>query len=72
MLYKRFVCFFFDKHKILIPEQYGFRKNISTSHALLNIITTTYDNIHKKTLHWSDISWFKKGFRHCLSQDPTI
>ena len=47
MLYKRLVCFF-DKHKILIPEQYGFRKNIFTSHALLDIVTTTYDNIHKK------------------------
>ena len=47
MLYKRFVSFF-DKHKILIPEQYGFRKNISASHALLDIVTTTYDNIHKK------------------------
>ena len=47
MLYKRFVSSF-DKHKILIPEQYGFRKNISTSHTLLDIVTTTYDNIHKK------------------------
>ena len=47
MLYKRFVCFF-GKHKILILEQYGFRKNISASPALLDIVTTTYDNIHKK------------------------
>ena len=55
LLHKQFVCFF-DKRKILIPEQYGFRKNISTSHELLDNVTTTYNNIHKKTLHWSDIS----------------
>ena len=45
LLHKWFVCFF-DKHKILIPEQYGFWKNISTSHALLDIVTTTYVNIY--------------------------
>ena len=48
LLHKRFVFFFFDKHKILISEQTGFRKNISTSQALLDIVTTTCDNIHKK------------------------
>ena len=46
LLHKQFVCFY-DKHKILIPEHYGFRKNISTSHTLLDIVTTN-DNIHKK------------------------
>ena len=61
MLYKRFVCFF-DKHKILIPEQYGFRKNISTSHALLDIVTTVYDNIHKKHCTGAIFLDLKKAF----------
>ena len=61
MLYKRFVCFF-DKHKILIPEQYGFRKNISTSHALLDIVTTAYDNIHKKHCTGAIFLDLKKAF----------
>ena len=61
MLYKRFVCFF-DKHKILIPELYGFRKNISTSHALLDIVTTTYDNSHKKHCTGAIFLDLKKAF----------
>ena len=60
MLYKRFVCFF-DKHKLLIPEQYGFRKNISTSHVLLDIVTT-YDNIHKKHCTEAIFLDLKKAF----------
>ena len=44
-MHKRFICLF-GKQKILIPQQYDFRKSIFTSHALLDIITTTYDNIH--------------------------
>ena len=63
MLHKRFVfLFFFDKHKILIAEQFGFRKNISTSHALLDIVTTTYDNIHKKHCTGAIFLDFKKAF----------
>ena len=46
LLHKQFLGFL-DKHKILFPKQNGFRKNISISHALLDIVTTTYDNIHK-------------------------
>ena len=63
LLDKRFVCFF-DKLKILIPEQYGFRKNISTSHALLDIVTTTYeyDNIHKKHCTGAIFLDLKKAF----------
>ena len=53
---------FFDKHKILIPEQYGFRKNISTSHALLDNVTTTYDNIHKKHCSGAIFLDLKKAF----------
>ena len=34
-----------NKHKILTPLQYGFQKNLSTVHAVLDLITATYDNI---------------------------
>jgi len=34
---------------VLVPTQYGFRANYSTIHAILNIITTYYTNIDKKS-----------------------
>jgi len=36
---------YIDK-KILVPEQYGFKKNISTTHAILDIVTDFYENVH--------------------------
>jgi len=39
---------FLDKHQISIPEQYGFQRNISTSHAILDIITSAFHNINDK------------------------
>ena len=35
-----------NKHSILLPTQYGFRANHSTIHALLDVITSSYDNIN--------------------------
>ena len=32
---------------MLNPQQYGFQKDISTAHAVLNTVTSTYDNINK-------------------------
>ena len=37
---------FLNKHFILLPPQYGFRANQSTIHALLDVITSSYDNIN--------------------------
>ena len=37
---------FFDQNSVISPTQYGFRKNHSTSHAVLDVVTTTYDNIN--------------------------
>jgi len=39
---------FFDINSILIPTQYAFRPNKSTTHVLLDVISQAYDNINHK------------------------
>ena len=39
---------FLDKHSVLIPSQYGFCPNRSSTHAILDIVSTTYDNNNNK------------------------
>ena len=36
---------FFNKHSVLVSNQYRFRASCSTSHTILDIVTSTYDNI---------------------------
>ena len=36
---------FFKKKKVIYENQYGFQSKISTLHALLDVVTTSYDNI---------------------------
>ena len=36
---------FFFKHKVIYPHQFGFQSKISTSHAMLDLVTAAYDNI---------------------------
>ena len=48
MIHQR-ILHFFNKHKILTPQQYGFQKNLSTMHAELNLIKATYDNTKDNT-----------------------
>ena len=36
---------FFKKLKVIHKNQYGFQSNISTSHAMLDVVTSSYDNI---------------------------
>ena len=36
---------FFNKHFVLVSNQYGFRAGCSTSHTILDIVTSTYDDI---------------------------
>ena len=35
----------FDQNSVIFPTQYGFRKSQWTSHAVLDVVTTTYDSI---------------------------
>ena len=37
-----------DSVTVLIPSQYGFCPNRSSTHAILDIVSTTYDNINNK------------------------
>ena len=39
---------FLDKHKIIHPHQYGFRKHHSTEHALIDILSNCYRAIDCK------------------------
>ena len=36
---------FLDKHSIISSNQYGFRPSLSTTHAMLDVLTSTYGNI---------------------------
>ena len=36
---------FFKKYNVIYENQYGFQTNISTSHAMLDVVTSSYDNI---------------------------
>ena len=36
---------FFKQHNVVYENQYGFRSNISTSHAMLDVVTSSYDDI---------------------------
>ena len=39
-------CSFFDKNSVLLPTQYGFWRNHSTQHKIIDINTSVYDNIN--------------------------
>ena len=37
---------FFEKHSIILQNQYGFRASHSTTHELLDVIPSSFDNIN--------------------------
>ena len=39
---------FIRQHSIIAPTQYGFRPGLSTMHAVTDVLTLVYDNIHEK------------------------
>ena len=41
---------FLDKHSIISSNQYGFRSSFSTTHAMLDVLTSIYDNINDNTI----------------------
>ena len=53
---------FFNKHSVLLPTQYGFRANHSTSHALTDVLTSLYDNINDENYTALLLLNLKKAF----------
>ena len=46
IIYKRLITFL-DKHKVMLDTQHGFQSNRSTKHALIDVITNSFENINK-------------------------
>ena len=46
ILFVRLTVNLFKKHNVIYENQYGFQSNISTSHAMLDVVTSSYNNIH--------------------------
>ena len=61
LIYSRLINYL-NKNSILHHNQYGFRSGISTSHALLDAITITYDNINKMLYTLLIFIDYKKAF----------
>ena len=61
IMYNRLMTFFI-KHKILYPYQFSFQSKISTSHAMLDLITASYDNIDNNVHTGLVFIDFKKAF----------
>ena len=53
---------FLNDQLILFPIQYGFRSNYSTSHAILDITSTCYENIENKLFIGLVLLDFAKAF----------
>ena len=41
---------FLDNHSIISLNQYGFGSSLSTTHSMLDVLTSTYDNINDNTI----------------------
>ena len=61
---------FFEKHQVLYPHQYAFQSNHSNIHVLLDITTTSYDNLNigNKILSCTEIINLKKAFNTVLQE----
>ena len=53
---------FINKHNILYPYQYGFQKDHSSNHAVLDLTNTVYDAIYDKKLACLVMIDLKKSF----------
>ena len=52
----------FDKHSIFAKTQYGFQAGKSTSHAILDVLTTAYEHINNHEYTGLILLDFKKAF----------
>ena len=61
LIYSRLMNYL-NKNSKLHHNQYGFRSGLSTSHALLDVVTTAYDNINKMLYTLLIFIDYKKAF----------
>ena len=61
LMYNRMISFI-DKHKIIVPFQYGFRSNSNTSDALLEFTNDIYSSIDLGKISCSVFLDFQKAF----------
>ena len=60
-MYKKMTCYI-EKHNLLYPSQYGFRKGHSTQHAILDIINDIQANMNQRLLSCGVFIDLKKAF----------
>ena len=53
---------FIAQHNMLSPSQYGFRKTLSTQHAILDIVSTIQTNMDKRLFSCGVCIDLKKAF----------
>jgi len=51
-----------NKHSVLHEAQYGFQHNLSTQHAILDIVSNTYDQLNQGKNVGLDFFDIKKAF----------
>ena len=61
VLHKR-ITTFAEKHSVLSSTQYGFTANYSPEHAVLDVVSTCYDNISNKQYTGLIMLDLKKAF----------
>ena len=61
LIYTRMINFF-EKHDIIDQHQYRFQCKVSTTHAMLDLITSTYDNINDNAFTGLVMVDLKKAF----------
>ena len=62
LIFSRTVQLFFEKHSISLQTQYRFRANHSITHALLDVITSSFDNINNNNYPAFAFLDLKKAF----------
>ena len=60
-MYKRMTSYI-EKHNLLYPSQYVFRKGYSTQHAILDIINDIQTNMNQRLLSCGVFIDLKKAF----------
>ena len=61
LIFKRMESFI-EQHNLFSPSQYGFRKTLSTQHAILDIVSTIQTNMDKHLFSCGVFIDLKKAF----------